>query len=188
MAYSKAQIDRIGNLLVYLTEKLGPMPKTKLLKLIYIIEEESVKQSGTTFTELSYTYLPMGPVSTFVNKQIDKNRDTLGSYINIESKGSAKVISPAAAFNDDEFSDFDIQLMDSVIKNFGHLKVQELIDYTHRDGSPWERLHNQYDKNPPAQERTLDLLSLLDDESVSVDLRQTTKQEKAFLKYLTSEE
>jgi hypothetical protein len=88
MAYNKSQIDRIGNLLVYITSKLGAIPKTKLLKLIYIIEEESIKKGGTQFTDLSYTYLPMGPVSTFVNTQINKRREPLFNFINIQAHGN----------------------------------------------------------------------------------------------------
>jgi uncharacterized phage-associated protein len=184
MAYNKSQIDRIGNLLVYITSKLGAIPKTKLLKLIYIIEEESIKKGGTQFTDLSYTYLPMGPVSTFVNTQIVKKREPLCNFINVEMKGKAAIISPKSSFNDDEFSDFDIQLMDEVLHKFGSWKAKDLIDYTHREGSPWKKIDNDYQQNPPADKRTLDMSILLNQKGVDSRLKNIAEEENAFIHYL----
>jgi uncharacterized phage-associated protein len=184
MAYSKSQIDRIGNLLVYITNKLGAIPKTKLLKLIYIIEEEAIKKGGSQFTDLNYLYLPMGPVSTFVNTQIDKKREALAKFINIEKQSNSTLISAKVVFNDDEFSNFDIQLIDSVLVTFGKMNTKELIDYTHRNGSPWKKLHDQYNGTPPSDKRTLNLLSLLENEDVDVKLREIAIENNAFLTYL----
>lgn len=188
MAYSQAQIDKIGNLLVYITSKLGPTPKTKLLKLIYIIEEEAVKQSGVAFTDLSYTYMPLGPVSTFVNKQIDKERDPIAKYVAIEQTGTIKLIKPIAKFNDDEFSAFDLEIIDEVLSKFGNCTAAKLIDYTHRSGSLWREIHDKFDGEPPIKERDIDLLKLLDKEGVDEDLRDSANERKAFINYLTSEE
>ena len=189
MAYSKAQIDRIGNLLVYITSKLGPTPKTKLLKLIYIIEEESVKLSGMPFTALTYTYFPLGPVSTFVNTQIDKKRETIKQYITITGTSNSMVISPNAEFNGDEFSDFDLQLVDNVLAKFGSSNSDKLIDYTHRDGSLWKQLHDEHNGEiPPSGKRDFDLLKLLDEEEMDQEIRFISKEEKAFINYLTSQE
>lgn len=185
MAYSKSQIDRIGNLLVYITDKLGGnTPKTKLLKLIYIIEEEAIKKGGSQFTELNYLYLPMGPVSTFVNTQIDKKREPITDFIEINKQGNSILINPKKAFDDSEFSDFDIQLIDEVLSIFGKMNGKELIEYTHREGSPWKKLNDQFQGSPPSDKRTLNLLTLLDDENVNPNLRQIAKEESSFLTYL----
>ncbi len=186
--YSKAQIDRIGNLLVYITNKLGPTHKTKLLKLIYILEEEAVKQSGVPFTDLSYTHLPKGPVATFVNTQIDKKRQELAQYINLTQEPESTLVSPAKEFNDDEFSEFDLQLIDEVLNRFGDCNGRELIEYTHRDGSLWKKLDDKYNGKPPKVERDFNLLALLDDEDVSEELRSIAKEEKAFIDYLTAKD
>ena len=185
MAYSKSQIDRIGNLLVYITDKLGGnMPKTKLLKLLYIIEEEAIKKGGSPFTELNYLYLPMGPVSTFVNTQIDKKKEPIINFIDVNKQGNSVLISPKKAFDDSEFSDFDIQLIDNVLSVYGKMNGKELIEYTHREGSPWKKLNDQYQGSPPSDKRTLDLSILLEDENVDFSLREIAKEESSFLTYL----
>lgn len=185
MAYSKSQIDRIGNLLVYITDKMGGnMPKTKLLKLIYIIEEEAIKKGGSQFTDLNYLYLPMGPVSTFVDTQIDKRREPIISFIDIKKHQNTTLISPKKAFDDSEFSDFDMQLIDDVLSIYGKMSGKELIEYTHREGSPWRKLNDQHQGNPPNDKRTLDLSTLLEHENVDFNLREVAKEESSFLAYL----
>ena len=186
MAYSKAQIDRIGNLLVYITSKLGPTPKTKLLKLIYIIEEESVKQSGTPFTELAYTFFPLGPVCTFVNNQIDKKREPITHFVSIQGTGNSITISPNAIFDDGEFSDFDFQIIDEVIKKFSGLSSAKLIEYTHREGSVWKQINDQFEgKMPPQNNREINLLKV---EGISEEVRKISEKGKAFIDYLTTNE
>jgi uncharacterized phage-associated protein len=186
MAYTTAQINRIGNLLVYITSELGPTPKTKLLKLIYIIEEEYVKKTGVTFTELSYTFLPLGPVSTFVNNQIDKKREPMARFVKVEKTASATLIKPATLFSEDEFSPFDLEIVDDVLATFGKKTASQLIDYTHRENGLWKKIKDQYDGNPPAKTH-FNLLVLLNDINVSDELRNVANEEKAFVNYITDE-
>jgi hypothetical protein len=152
--------------------------------LIYIIEEEAIKKGGSQFTELNYLYLPMGPVSTFVNTQIDKKRQPIINFIDIKKQNNSILISPKKAFDDSEFSDFDIELIENVLCVYGKMNGKELIEYTHREGSPWKKLNDKYQGSPPSDKRTLDLLTLLDDENVNPNLRKIAKEENSFLTYL----
>ena len=40
------QLDKIGNTAIYLINAIGALSKTKLLKLLYILDELSIKRSG----------------------------------------------------------------------------------------------------------------------------------------------
>jgi uncharacterized phage-associated protein len=182
MAYTTAQINRIGNTLVFFTEKLGKIAKTKILKLLYILEEESVKKGGSPFSELTYTYLPKGPVATFIKNQIDKKREPVINFVDIQEIGKGIFISAKKPFDNDEFSDFDIELMNYVVENFGKKDVEELINYTHRDHSPWKNLENKFNGKVPSSERTLDLMDVLNSESTSSETRKFLKAEQAFNK------
>lgn len=188
MAYSSAQIDKIGNLLVYITDRLGATSKTKLLKLIYIIEEEYIKRAGTPLTPLSFTHLPMGPVSTFINNQINKGRPLLSKYVNIESVDDQRWITPKSKFADDEFSEFDLEVIDEVLNKFGHLSAPALSNYTHREGSLWKKMEDQFNGPPPVGQNTFDMFQLLKDEDVDPMLRESANENKAFVNYLISDE
>ena len=52
--YTKNQIDKLGNTLIYLCGKLERASKTHLLKLVFIIEEISIKKFGIPFFDLRF--------------------------------------------------------------------------------------------------------------------------------------
>ena len=58
-------------------------------------------------------------------------------YIEKTLEDGSIVIKPITDFNDDEFSDNDLELLDFVIKEFGNKTAKELVCYTHRKNSPW---------------------------------------------------
>lgn len=43
------QIDKIGHSIVYLGSKVSELSKTKLLKLLFLLEEKSIQDYGTPF-------------------------------------------------------------------------------------------------------------------------------------------
>lgn len=51
---SEEQIDKIGNSIIYFSQKIEDLSKTKVLKLLYILEELSIKKSGIPFFNLKY--------------------------------------------------------------------------------------------------------------------------------------
>lgn len=134
---TKEQIDKIGNALIYLSEKLDDLSKTKALKLIYILDELSIKKSGIPFFNLKYKVWKFGPVSEEIFIDLSSDTALLKAYIAKFSDNDSTVIKPLRSFNDDEFSDNDIELMDFVVEEFGHKSAKELVQYTHRPNSPW---------------------------------------------------
>jgi hypothetical protein len=56
------QIDKVGNSIIYLSEKIGELSKTKDLKLISILDELSIKKSGIPFFNLKYKVWKFSPV------------------------------------------------------------------------------------------------------------------------------
>lgn len=136
VAYNKFradQLDKIGNTAIYLIDSIGSLSKTKLLKLLYILDELSIKRSGLPFLNLQYKVWKFGPVSDEIFVDLSSESKLLSRYICKEGDCYVAV----KPFVDDEFSDNDIALMDEVIKRFGRRSSRELISYTHRRGSPW---------------------------------------------------
>ena len=134
---SGEQIDKIGNSIIYLANKIGNLSKTKILKLLYILDELSIKKSGIPFFNLKYKVWKFGPVSEEIFIDLSSDTTMLKEYIEKEVNGINTTIKPKNSFNDDEFSDNDIKLMDFVINEFGNKSAKELIQYTHRKNSPW---------------------------------------------------
>jgi uncharacterized phage-associated protein len=134
---TSSQIEKVGNTLIYLSDKIGNLSKTKALKLIYILDEISIKQSGIPFFNLKYKVWKFGPVSEELFIDLSSEVTLLKHFIKRSSEDGSTIIEPLGHFNDDEFSDNDIELMDFVVQKFGNQSAKELIFYTHRSNSPW---------------------------------------------------
>lgn len=142
MSYTKSEIDKIGNTIIYLQEKIGDsISKTKAIKLLYFLEEFSVKKYGRPFLGLEWEVWHLGPVSEDLYAEINEpymlNEHIKHSHIN---GLDGCFIEPRHEFVDDEFSDSDIQLMDTLIENFGHFNATELISQTHLPHTLWYKV------------------------------------------------
>ncbi|GAB1347316.1 Panacea domain-containing protein [Cloacibacterium normanense] len=154
--FNQNQLEKIGNTIVYLSQNIPHLSKTKLLKLLYILDEISIKKSGLPFLNLKYKVWKFGPVSEELFIDLSSETKLLEDYIEKNSDDGVNYIHPIVDFNDDEFSDNDIDLMDSIIEKFGNKSAKELIAYTHRVNSPW---YNTAKEN--------DVLELLESETIN---------------------
>lgn len=154
--FNKTQLEKIGNTVVYLSDNISQLSKTKLLKLLYILDEISIKKNGIPFLNLKYKVWKFGPVSEELFIDLSSETKLLENYIEKNSEDGVNFVVAKTEFNDDEFSDNDIELMDFVIDKFGNKSAKELIAYTHRVNSPW---HNTAKQN--------EVLELLENESIN---------------------
>lgn len=131
---SSEQIEKIGNAIIYLSDEIGPLSKTKILKLLYILDEISIKKSGIPFFNLTYKVWKFGPVSEEVFIDLSTDLSMFKPFIK-EIEG--KLYTSVSNFNNDEFSNNDVKLLDFVIEHYGSFTAKELIDFTHRKNAPW---------------------------------------------------
>ena len=173
--YTKNQIDKLGNALIFLCEKMKePLSKTHLLKLIFIIEEISVRNYGIPFFDLRFDVWKLGPVSKDLFVELSEEPNILAEFISIESvnNGNSTIVKPKKAFSDDEFSDIEIQLLNEVSDRFLYCTAKELINYTHRKNSPWY--------NAALKNGVLDLLesNKLTTTEIQIDLSEIIKDDE----------
>ncbi len=135
--YTEEHIDKIGNTIVYLTSRIPKTSKTKLLKLLYILDEISIKTSGLPFLNLEYKVWKFGPVANDIFVELSTSPSMLKGYIEREIDGQHTYIKPKKEFCDDEFSQREIELMQTVVDKFANVDADALIALTHRKNSPW---------------------------------------------------
>lgn len=144
-------LDKIGNLIIYLVDEiekrhLQKVFLTKLLKLLYIIDETAVKETGVPVTGLDYRVWKMGPVAFDVYSDLAKNgSEQLGFFAEAKKPDSASerdwaLIKSVSKFDDSEFSDYEMSLFDKVINEYGYLKKEDLIELLHEEGSLWKKV------------------------------------------------
>jgi uncharacterized phage-associated protein len=135
--YTRNQIEKLGNTLIFLCQHLESPSKTHLLKLIFIIEEISIKKLGVPFFDLRFDVWKLGPVSRDLFVELSQELNLLSPYITKENKGESGIMRAKKEFSDDEFSDNEMKLLEDVVERFKYCTANELINLTHRKNTPW---------------------------------------------------
>ncbi len=136
-----ANKDLIGNLIIYIADKCKPLYHTKLLKILYFIDEVAVQEKGSPITWLEYSVWGKGPVSKEIYFSKVENCNPFDSYFTISKKNNnAYQIIPKQVFDKSEFSKKDIEIIDHVIDLYGKKTSDELIELTHAKGSLWSNI------------------------------------------------
>lgn len=140
-------LEKVGNLIIYLVDQVRKKHRqavhvTKLLKMLYIIDETSVKETGVPVTGLDYKVWKMGPVAYAVYTDFaHNNSQQLCSFAEAKTgEGERKKIESTNRFDDSEFSDYEMNLIDTVIDKYGALDGSALIDLLHEEGSLWKKI------------------------------------------------
>ena len=151
--FRKVLNDKIGNLLVYLAQNISDLSMTKALKLLYIIDETSMKESGVPVTWLGYKVWEKGPVAQEIYDEIrddvlgNNKNISLHKYIGIKTAknpvnstcADARYIKAKRSFDDSEFTDYEMSLIEGIVAKYKSYTVQQLIDLLHTDNSLWSQ-------------------------------------------------
>ncbi len=127
--------DKNGTLLAYICLIVPGINLRKLLKLVYLIDERFVMTRCFPLTWFSYYAWEKGPVASEV---YDIKNGGFSDFVCCKkSKEGQNIVFPikkknCESINMDEFSQYEINLIDSVLNEFGHKSADELSDYTHR--------------------------------------------------------
>lgn len=114
--------DLVGNLIILLADRCKPLYHTKLMKLLFFIDQEATKTKGTPITWLDYKAWRLGPVSPELFYSKNKGFNKFSQFVNFESTGTnnACIVKPIKAFDDSEFSEWDLEIIDNVIQEYGN--------------------------------------------------------------------
>ncbi len=143
-SFTIEQVDRLGNTIIYLAERITPLSKTKLLKLIYLIEEVSIKKTGIPFFNIPFEVWKLGPVAREVFIELDTVQLYLNGYYKVTHKADKTVVNSIKGFDDDEFSDNDIEILDWIINKFQYYTANQLVNLTHSPNSLWTKYATKY--------------------------------------------
>ncbi|WP_297333341.1 Panacea domain-containing protein [Flavobacterium sp.] len=176
--FTKSEIDKIGNSLIYITQKLGEIPKTKAIKLLYFLEEKSINDSGIPFFGLDWKVWKLGPVDQNIYYEFSNSPELLREYISVTYKPeNVCIINGIKEFNDDEFSDYDLMLLDKVVNSLGNKTASELSNLTHKKGGLWDKvvtergLRELFDNNKATTSGySIDFADLIKDDEVKIEM------------------
>src|SRR6266540_4153637 len=87
--FTRDQINKIGNAIIYLSGKITDLNKTKILKLLFLLEEASIKKYGHPFFGIDFQLWKHGPVvkDIFIDLS-DENPTLLNDFIERDPENS----------------------------------------------------------------------------------------------------
>jgi uncharacterized phage-associated protein len=139
--YSPDELEKVGNALIYLSRETDKPSKTKVLKLLYLLDEFSVKLRGFPMFGLTYKVWQLGPVCEEVFIDLSNQPALLKDYVTVEyDEKSLSTVVAKRAFDDGEFTENDMKLLAHVAKTYRRSTAKALVAITHRESSLWYRM------------------------------------------------
>ena len=153
--FRSIQNTKIGNTLIFLAEKIPVLSLSKALKLLYILDEITVKKTGVPFTWLDHKVWKYGPVATSIYQEIKHGTKevvngeiiTLDSFIKVRKEQTTKrgnseeiYLVPNTTFNDGFFSDLELKVLESVVKQYGKLTASEIRQQFKEENTLWYQI------------------------------------------------
>jgi len=143
---TQQQLDKLRNTIVYLAPRVYDATKTKILKLVYLCEELSIVKHGVPFFGFDFYAWKFGPVQKELwenlNPNVEKGLEPQSfffGFVKLENEGQNLCVVPLVEFKDDEFSERDIEIMDSIIDKYKSASAKDLIGVTHRNDGLWDK-------------------------------------------------
>lgn len=188
--YTKNELDKLGNALIFLADHIPNLTKTKALKLIYLLQEFSIKKYGIPFFNLRFDVWKLGPVSRDLFIELSSKPTLLKGFIGKRFVDGKDFILSKNQFSDDEFNDLEIDLLEFTVEKFKNSSAKELVEITHRKHSLWyqtakkEGLLDSFESGTRNSSNTaLDFSKLLFDKP---HLKSFYKNHQAFLQQVHS--
>lgn len=151
---------KTAQMAAYLLRKTGGrMNYMKLLKLLYLADRESMKQTGDSMSHDLFYSLPYGPVLSRTLELLQGQPGASWQQLIAKHDYDAE-LAPAGrdtATDDlDELSPRNCTILDQVFAQFGGMSERQLVDWTHNHCDEWADPHGS---NRPI--RSLDIFQAL---------------------------
>ncbi len=142
--FSETSKVRLGNAVIYIAAQARYPYKTEVLKLLYLMEERMVQLYHIPMLSIPYSVWRLGPVSVDVFEELSDGPVLLSEFVTLQFNGQGIKVTPSREFDEDEFSDAELQVMQEIMHKYGAMNSEQLIALTHRDGSLWQETAKEH--------------------------------------------
>lgn len=135
--FSPSSRAKLGNTIIYIAKHAEHPSKTKVLKLLYLMEERMALQYHVPFLAIPFEVWQAGPVAKDVFVDLSDGPVLLHGYIETTTEANGTYVKAAREFDDSEFSDAELKMMADVVKHYGAMTATELVHTLHKPGTLW---------------------------------------------------
>jgi uncharacterized phage-associated protein len=137
--FSEYTKQKLGNTIVYIARKKSNLSKTQLLILLYLMEERMALKYHIPFIGIPFEVWQIGPVAKDVFVDLSDSPYLLKNFVKTDFKDGGTFIEAIAYFDDNEFSECEIEMMDDILAKYGNMTASDLVSETHKEGTLWYR-------------------------------------------------
>lgn len=180
---------KTSQLILYLAKNIDNLYITKLLKLLYIIDEKSTSETGIPVTWLDYNVWQYGPVNPELHNMLTFQKEgELFDVVNTFNNDYGQIVKPISEFDDGEFSDYEMELIDKVIETYGRLSSNQLVNILHEEGSLWDKEVKKHNLEIPFRDEEtttspfkINFEDLLEDSPLKKHIFKSAKENYKFI-------
>lgn len=139
--------EKLLNAIIYFASNTANCGKTKLFKLLFLLDFDHYKQTGRSVTGLDYYAWRLGPVPADLDDELDgESVEDKSLWESIEVKSEWVIsftrlkILPKREFQPDHFSKRELRLLESIAKEHGNKTAEQLVELTHVEDGVWSRV------------------------------------------------
>ena len=91
------------------------------------------------FIGIPFEVWQIGPVAKDVFVDLSDSPYLLKNFVKTDFKDGGTFIEAIADFDDNEFSECEIEMMDEILAKYGNMTASDLVSETHKEGTLWYR-------------------------------------------------
>jgi hypothetical protein len=180
------EIQKIGNMMHLIAKFSNGIGLTRLLKLMYLIDEASVKDIGVPVSIIEYKVAQLGPLAEEVWKELGTYNKAFEKQVNTEVHitGDTEFLLVTAIGTPDMelFSEYETLLIKNIVDKYRNVETEVIInEILHREDSPWGKIvkEQKIDFSKPGTKKisdfTIDFSSLISDSEEKLHYYQSFK-------------
>jgi hypothetical protein len=180
--------NKLVNIIAYIIKlEQKKLYLTRLLKILYVIDENSVKKIGSPVTNLTYKVAEKGPLADHLWYCIQNNPELFGEYFDVKFNDSTASYSLTSknAPDLDVLSDYEDNLIKETVKKYKGKDTEDIIEELHAEGTLWAKIkkkHNLNFDNPESSSISkykIDFHELIKNDDFRMDAYQNYHSRKA---------
>lgn len=140
--------EKLLQTVIYFAQNTKFCGKVKLFKLLYFLDFEHYKITGRSVTGLKYNAWKMGPVPTKLFDEIESPEPDFAEALEITEiptyRGKPMLsFAPIHPFSNEFFTKRELKLLDKLATEYRNTKAEDMIEATHLENLPWDKVYNQ---------------------------------------------
>lgn len=177
--------EKLVNAVVYFTANTAHCGKIKLIKLLYLLDFEHFRQTGTSVTGLEYRAMELGPVPLDLYQEWDALEPDLAAAVDIVPERVIdfvrEAVHPKSDFDDSHFTRRELRLLAELAERFRDDYSKPMVNVTHAERGPWSAI---WDNGRGKLDRIPYALAIRDDDPHADAVREYADEQESMREVL----